>query len=155
MGQLIAMVAADLARSLCEGPLWVRPCRTVCPKSRPHCRVAARKQTVRLRPDRAQSSRSEYCARNAGRQIADPDKHVKEERRKSFEFYRHQLADVTITTFDELIAELRAPLAFLKPAQSPEKGSPLAVPAQGAVPQSCSLRTAPVDLKTRMRGMWA
>jgi hypothetical protein len=96
----------------------------------------SRKPPVRFRPNRAQSSRSEYCARNAGRQIAEPDKQVKEERCKSFEFYRHQLADVTITTFDELIAKLRAPLAFLKPAQSPEKGSPLAVPAQGAVPQS-------------------
>ncbi len=113
--------------------------------------------TARSRP----SDRSEYCPRNAGRQIGEPDKQVKQERRKWFEFYRHQLADVTITTFDELIAKLRAPLAFLKPAQSPEKGSPLAVPAQAAVPQSggwktpCSLRTAPVDLKTRIRGMWA
>ena len=83
--------------------------------------VSISKAVIPLSARPAQSSRSEYCARNAGRQIADPDKHVKEERRKSFEFYRHQLADVTITTLNELIAKLRAPLAFLKPAQQPRK----------------------------------
>jgi hypothetical protein len=87
--------------------------------------------------------------------MAEPDKQVKEERRKWFEFYRHQLADVTITTFDELIAKLRAPLAFLKPAQSPEKDSPLAVPAQGAVPQSVENTMLVEDRASRSQDTYA
>jgi hypothetical protein len=54
---------------------------------------------------------AEYCARNAGRQIAIRTSTSK--RHKVFEFYRHQLVDVTITTVDELIEKPRALLAFL------------------------------------------
>ena len=65
---------------------------SVSPISTPESRQSAFGQIAPKAVDR------NNFARNAGRQIADPDKHVKEERRKSFEFYRHQLADVTITT---------------------------------------------------------
>ena len=54
----------------------------------------------------------------AGRTITHPDKLLQEAKRKSFEFYRHNLVDVTVLTFDELIEKLRALLLFLKPSES-------------------------------------
>lgn len=59
------------------------------------------------------------CFVIAGRTITDPDKLLQEAKRKSFEFYRHNLVDVTVLTFDELLEKLRALLLFLKPIESP------------------------------------
>ncbi|MCJ9755897.1 DUF4263 domain-containing protein [Agrobacterium sp. SHOUNA12C] len=57
------------------------------------------------------------CFVIAGRTITDPNNLLQEAKRKSFEFYRHNLVDVTVLTFDELLEKLRALLLFLKPAE--------------------------------------
>jgi hypothetical protein len=56
------------------------------------------------------------CYVVAGRTISEPDRLLELAKRKSFEFYRHNLVDVTVLTFDELLEKLRALHLFLKPS---------------------------------------
>lgn len=57
------------------------------------------------------------CYVIAGRTITDPDKFLQEDKRKSFEFYRHRLIDVIVIHFDELLEKLKALLSFLTPKE--------------------------------------
>lgn len=57
------------------------------------------------------------CYVIAGRAIIEEDKLLQEAKRKSFEFYRNNLVDVTVITFDELLDKLKALLSFLKPEE--------------------------------------
>lgn len=60
------------------------------------------------------------CYVIAGRTIVEGDALLQDAKRKSFEFYRNSLVDVTVITFDELLEKLRALLSFLKPEASTE-----------------------------------
>ncbi|MER8705154.1 DUF4263 domain-containing protein [Mesorhizobium sp. M1088] len=57
------------------------------------------------------------CFVIAGKTIVEENRQLQAAKRKSFEFYRHNLVDVTVLTFDELLDKLKALLVFLKPPE--------------------------------------